>query len=171
MNIHFTITDCSLGKIIIAATEQGICLLEFGKNEKALKQRVSHFFPKAEIVKPPAGFTTLVKKIVSYIERPRGSLNVPIDLHGTTFQQKVWRELLKIPCGATTSYLAIATAIRQPTAMRAVGQAVGSNPVSILVPCHRVLRHDGSIGGYAWGLERKRELLSREGYSSQKIAA
>jgi AraC family transcriptional regulator of adaptative response/methylated-DNA-[protein]-cysteine methyltransferase len=148
--------------MLIAATSRGICRLTFDDSEASLKR----LFPKATIVQDDGGLRELVEGALSAIERPLAASDLPIDVAGTAFQEAVWRELRKIPPGETRSYAQIAAAIGHPNAVRAVGSANGDNHVAVLIPCHRVIRSDGSLGGYAGGLERKRRLLDAEGHGT-----
>ena len=146
--------------MLIAATSKGICRLTFDDNEASLRS----LFPKATIIEDAGGLRELVEGALEAIEKPLAARDLPIDVAGTAFQEAVWRELRKIPAGETRSYAQIAAAIGQPTAVRAVGTANGDNHVAVLIPCHRVIRSDGSLGGYAGGLDRKRQLLDAEGH-------
>ena len=157
--IRYVVTDSKLGPLLVAATGKGICRLTFNEDEGALHQK----FPNAEIVKDDGTIADWVEGALMAIDRPESAPELPIDVHGTAFQEKVWQELRKIPLGETRSYAAIAAAVGQPGAVRAVGTANGSNPVSVLVPCHRVIRSDGSLGGYGGGLANKVKLLAAEG--------
>jgi AraC family transcriptional regulator of adaptative response/methylated-DNA-[protein]-cysteine methyltransferase len=160
--IRWTTFDSPLGPMLIAATSKGICRLTFDDSEASLRR----LFPKATIVKDDGGLKELVEGALTAIDRPLAAPDLPIDVAGTAFQEAVWRELRKIPAGETRSYAQIAAAIGQPTAVRAVGTANGDNHVAVLIPCHRVIRSDGSLGGYAGGLDRKRRLLAAEGHTS-----
>jgi AraC family transcriptional regulator of adaptative response/methylated-DNA-[protein]-cysteine methyltransferase len=158
--IRWTSFDSPLGTMLIAATEKGICRLTFDDSEASLRR----LFPNATIVKDDGGLRALVEGALAAIERPAAAPDLPIDVAGTAFQEAVWRELRRIPLGETRSYAEIAAAIGQPKAVRAVGTANGDNHVAVLIPCHRVIRSDGSLGGYAGGLDRKRKLLAAEGH-------
>jgi AraC family transcriptional regulator of adaptative response/methylated-DNA-[protein]-cysteine methyltransferase len=158
--IRWTTFDSPLGEMLIAATSKGICRLTFDDSEASLVRQ----FPNATIVKDEGGMRTLVEGALIAIEKPAAAPELPIDVAGTAFQEAVWRELRKIPLGETRSYADIAAAIGQPKAVRAVGTANGDNHVAVLIPCHRVIRSDGSLGGYAGGLDRKRRLLAAEGH-------
>ncbi|MCW3797425.1 methylated-DNA--[protein]-cysteine S-methyltransferase [Sphingomonas sp. BN140010] len=155
--IRWAIAETELGPLLVAATERGICRLTFGEDEAALRRR----FPHAELVHDPD--TPLIGAALSAAADPKAPHDLPIDVEGSSFQQRVWAELRRIPPGETRSYADIAAAVGQPGAVRAVGTANGANPVAVLVPCHRVIRSDGSLGGYAGGLDRKRKLLAAEG--------
>ena len=160
--IRWTQFDSPLGRMLIAVTDRGICRLTFDDSEASLRK----LFPKAEIVEDAGGLKTLVEGALSAIDSPRAAHDLPLDVAGTAFQEAVWRELRKIPPGETRSYADIAVAIGKPGAVRAVGSANGDNHVAVLIPCHRVIRSDGSLGGYAGGLDRKRRLLEAEGHAS-----
>lgn len=157
--IRWTTFDSPLGQMLIAATSRGICRLTFDDSEESLRR----IFPNATITKDDGALKRLVEGALKAIETPLAAPELPIDVAGTAFQEAVWRELRKIPPGETRSYSQIAAAIGQPTAVRAVGTANGDNHVAVLIPCHRVIRSDGSLGGYAGGLDRKRKLLAAEG--------
>jgi AraC family transcriptional regulator of adaptative response/methylated-DNA-[protein]-cysteine methyltransferase len=148
--------------MFIAATSKGICRLTFDDSEESLKR----LFPHATIVKDDGGLKELVEGALDAIEHPAAMPDLPIDVAGTAFQEAVWRELRKIPPGETRSYAEIAAAIGAPKAVRAVGSANGDNHVAVLIPCHRVIRSDGTLGGYAGGLDKKRKLLAAEGHQS-----
>jgi AraC family transcriptional regulator of adaptative response/methylated-DNA-[protein]-cysteine methyltransferase len=161
--IRWTTFDSALGSMLIAATSKGICRLTFDDTEASLKR----LFPRATIMKDDGGLRELVEGALTAIERPAAAPDLPIDVAGTAFQEAVWRELRKIPQGETRSYAQIAAAIGQPKALRAVGTANGDNHVAVLIPCHRVIRSDGTLGGYAGGLDRKRRLLATEGHKDE----
>jgi AraC family transcriptional regulator of adaptative response/methylated-DNA-[protein]-cysteine methyltransferase len=160
--IRWTHFDSPLGQMLIAATNKGICRLTFDDSEASLKR----LFPNATIVEDAGGLKKLVEGALATIDQPLAARELPIDVAGTAFQEAVWRELRKIPPGETRSYAEIAAAIGQPKAVRAVGTANGDNHVAVLIPCHRVIRSDGTLGGYAGGLDRKRKLLAAEGHAS-----
>jgi AraC family transcriptional regulator of adaptative response/methylated-DNA-[protein]-cysteine methyltransferase len=160
--IRWTHFDSPLGEMLIAATSKGICRLTFDDNEGSLRR----LFPNATIVQDDGGLRQLVEGALAAIERPLAMPDLPIDVAGTAFQEAVWRELRKIPAGETRSYADIAAAIGHPKAVRAVGSANGDNHVCVLIPCHRVIRSDGSLGGYGGGIERKKQLLAAEGHAS-----
>jgi len=157
--IRYVVTDSPLGPLLVAATPKGICRLTFDEDESALAYR----FPNATIVPDDGTISAWVEGALEAIEHPQSAPDLPIDVRGAAFPEAVWRELRRIPLGETRSYADIARAVGQPDAMRAVGTANGSNPVAVLVPCHRVIRSDGTLGGYAGGLDRKRKLLDTEG--------
>ena len=162
--IRYVITDSPLGKLLVAATPKGICRLTFDEDETALRRR----FPNADIRADDGTIAPWVEGALAAIDHPGAAPDLPIDVHGTAFQEAVWRELRKIPVGETRSYADIARAVGDPNATRAVGTANGSNPVAVLVPCHRVIRSDGTLGGYAGGLDRKKKLLAAEGYRDRQ---
>jgi AraC family transcriptional regulator of adaptative response/methylated-DNA-[protein]-cysteine methyltransferase len=157
--IRFAIVESPLGPLLIAATAKGICRLTFNEDEGALNRR----FPNADVRPDDGSMAALVEGALAAIQAPASAPELPIDVRGTAFQEAVWNELRKIPLGQTRSYADIAAAVGKPGAVRAVGTANGSNPVSVLVPCHRVIRSDGSLGGYGGGLPNKRKLLEAEG--------
>jgi AraC family transcriptional regulator, regulatory protein of adaptative response / methylated-DNA-[protein]-cysteine methyltransferase len=148
----------SLGRVLVAGTERGLCRISFDEDEADLRRR----FPKAEILPADEAFSALAAQLVRLIDAPAESLELPIDVSGTAFQQAVWAALRAIPPGETRTYGEIAAAIGRPGAVRAAGTACGDNVLAVLIPCHRVLRSDGSLGGYAYGVERKKKLLERE---------
>lgn len=158
VTIRWAIARTDLGPLFVAATERGICRVSFGEDEAALHAR----FPKAVIEPADGTLADLVAEVVAFVETPGRGPTLPLDVRGTAFQEAVWRELARIPPGETLSYAALAARAGKPGAARAAGSACGRNPVSLLVPCHRAQRGDGSLGGYAWGLDRKAELLARE---------
>ena len=162
--IRYATLDTPLGRMLVAATAKGICRLTFDEDERALRSR----FPNAAIERADEAMAALISGVMTAIETPSAMPDLPIDVRGTAFQEAVWRELRKIPAGQTRSYADIAAAVGQPQAVRAVGTANGSNPVAVLVPCHRVIRSDGTLGGYAGGLDRKRKLLEAEGAMGQR---
>ena len=162
--IRWTHFDSPLGQMLIAATSRGICRLTFDDNEDSLRR----LFPNASVVEDAGGLRELVEGALEAMDHPHSAPELPIDVRGTAFQEAVWRELRRIPLGETRSYADIAAAVGQPNAVRAVGTANGQNPVAVLVPCHRVIRSDGTLGGYAGGLERKRKLLEAESASAQR---
>ncbi|MES2135603.1 MAG: methylated-DNA--[protein]-cysteine S-methyltransferase [Pseudomonadota bacterium] len=158
--IRWTHFESPLGQMLIAATSKGICRLTFDDDADSLRRR----FPNATIVEDAGGLKELIEGALAAIDQPLAARQLPIDVAGTAFQEKVWRELRKIPAGETRSYAEIAAAIGQPKAVRAVGTANGDNHVAVLIPCHRAIRSDGTLGGYAGGLDRKRQLLAAEGH-------
>jgi AraC family transcriptional regulator, regulatory protein of adaptative response / methylated-DNA-[protein]-cysteine methyltransferase len=150
----------SLGTVLIAATERGMCSVKMGSDEKALKKMLAREFGEAELVED--ALPALKKEIIEFLRGDANLAKVPLDIRGTVFQRKVWDELRRIPRGETRTYSQIARAIGTPDAVRAVGSACGANPLALVVPCHRAVRTDGGLGGYAWGLPRKKKLLALE---------
>ena len=158
--VHWAVLTTSLGPMLVAATDKGVCCLAFGEGEAELRRR----FPRAELVAAGEDFRELFAQVVAAVEQPGpGSAAIPLDVKGTAFQQRVWDELRRIPHGETRSYGELAAALGNPKASRAVGGANGANHVAVLIPCHRVIAADGTLGGYAYGLAIKAELLKREG--------
>lgn len=162
VEIRFAVGDCSLGAFLVARSALGICAILLGDDPDALVRDLQDRFPRADLVGGDEGFEREVAAAVSLIEHPSGGLSLPLDIRGTAFQQRVWRALQEIPVGSTASYRDIATRIGAPTAVRAVAQACAANALAIAIPCHRVVRLDGDLSGYRWGVERKRVLLDRE---------
>jgi AraC family transcriptional regulator, regulatory protein of adaptative response / methylated-DNA-[protein]-cysteine methyltransferase len=160
--IRFAIGECSLGAILVAATDKGICSIGLGDDADALLRDLQDRFPKARLIGGDAAFEQLVAKVVGFVEAPALGLDLPLDIRGTAFQQRVWQALRQIPPGSTASYAEIARKLGSPNAVRAVAQACASNAIAVAIPCHRVVRQDGSLSGYRWGVERKRRLLERE---------
>jgi AraC family transcriptional regulator, regulatory protein of adaptative response / methylated-DNA-[protein]-cysteine methyltransferase len=160
--IRFAIGECSLGSILIAATDKGVCAILLGNDPDALVRQLQDRFAKAEIVGGDADFEQLVARVVGFVEQPKLGLDLPLDVQGTAFQQRVWKALRQIGVGKTASYREIAARIGHPKSMRAVAQACAANMIAVAIPCHRVIRTDGDISGYRWGVQRKRELLQRE---------
>ncbi|MBV6424246.1 MAG: Bifunctional transcriptional activator/DNA repair enzyme Ada [Steroidobacteraceae bacterium] len=160
--MHFAVGECSLGAILVAASARGICAILLGDDPAALTRELQDQFPKAELIGGDADFERVVARVVGFVEAPALGLDLPLDVRGTTFQRRVWQALRDIPPGATASYREIAERIGAPKAVRAVGQACGANHLAVAIPCHRVVRTDGDLSGYRWGIERKRRLLARE---------
>lgn len=157
--VHWAVLSTSLGPMLVAATDKGVCCLAFGEGEMELRAR----FPHAELVPAGEDFRDLFTQVLAAVEQPGpGSASIPLDVKGTAFQQRVWEELRRIPHGETRSYGELAAALGMPNASRAVGGANGANHVAVLIPCHRVIAADGTLGGYAYGLDIKSELLRRE---------
>ena len=161
--IRVTVAPCSLGQVLVAATDRGVSSIELGDDAAFMLDRFRRQFARAEVTDGDAGLNALVRRVIELIDDPRdpGS-DLPLDVRGTAFQQKVWQALRTIPAGETWTYGDLARAIGKPGAARAVGAACGANPVCVVVPCHRVVGSNGSLTGYAWGTERKKELLRRE---------
>jgi AraC family transcriptional regulator of adaptative response/methylated-DNA-[protein]-cysteine methyltransferase len=160
--IRFAVGQCSLGAILVAQSQQGICAILIGDDPDALVRDLQDQFPRAQLIGGDAEFEQLVAHVVGFVEAPSIGLNLPLDVRGTAFQQRVWQALCEIPPGKTMSYAEIAERIGAPNSMQAVAQACGANHIAVAIPCHRVVRRDGDISGYRWGVDRKRELLRRE---------
>jgi AraC family transcriptional regulator of adaptative response/methylated-DNA-[protein]-cysteine methyltransferase len=161
-DIRFALGACSLGSILVARSEKGICAILLGDDPEVLARDLQDRFPRANLIGGDAGFEALVARVVGFVEAPRLGLDLPLDLRGTAFQQRVWQALQEIPAGRTASYADIALRIGAPKAVRAVARACASNSLAVAIPCHRVVRNDGVLSGYRWGVERKRALLDRE---------
>jgi AraC family transcriptional regulator of adaptative response/methylated-DNA-[protein]-cysteine methyltransferase len=160
--IRFAVGQCAYGAILAAASDKGVCAILLGDEPEPLVRALQDSFPRAELVGGDAEFEQWMAKIVGFVEQPGLGLDLPLDLRGTAFQQRVWRALSEIPVGAIVSYADIARSIGQPKAVRAVAQACGANRLAVAIPCHRVVRSDGDISGYRWGVERKQAILARE---------
>ncbi len=160
--IRFAIGQCSLGAILVAATGRGLCAILIGDEPEPLLRELQDMFPEAELLGGDADFERLVARVVGFVEAPRLGLDLPLDIRGTAFQQRVWAALRDIPPGCTLSYAELARRIGMPAAVRATAHACASNRLAVAIPCHRVLRQDGGLAGYRWGVERKRALLERE---------
>ncbi len=162
MRIHYTVVPCPLGLLLVAATERGICAITLGDADDALADGLTREYPAAAIARDDSGLDSAVATIVRHLHGQEPHLDLPLDLQATAFQWRVWEALQAIPYGSTRSYGEIARAIGQPTAARAVAQACATNRVALAIPCHRVVRDNGEVGGYRWGVERKRTLLAQE---------
>ena len=162
VTIRFAVAQCSLGAILVAQSERGICAILMDDDPAVLVKDLQDRFPKAHLIGGDADFEQLVARVIGFVEAPAIGLDLPLDLRGTAFQERVWQALRKIPVGSTLSYADIAARIGAPRAVRAVARACAANRLAVAVPCHRVVRQDGTLSGYRWGVERKRELLRRE---------
>jgi AraC family transcriptional regulator, regulatory protein of adaptative response / methylated-DNA-[protein]-cysteine methyltransferase len=160
--IRFAVGECSLGAILVAATDKGVCAIEFGNDPDALVRGLQDRFANAHIIGGDANFEQLVAQVVGLVEAPADNSDLPLDIRGTAFQQRVWQAIRDIPAGSTASYSEIAEKIGHRHAARAVARACASNPIAVAIPCHRVVRRDGALARYRWGVERKRALLRRE---------
>lgn len=160
--IQFAIAECSLGSVLVARSPKGICTITFSDNPETLLNNLQDQFPKAELIGSDPDFEQVVAKVIGLIENPDTSLDLPLDIRGTAFQQRVWEMLLTIPAGTTVSYTQLAKMIGSPKSVRAVANACGQNVIAVAIPCHRVVKLDGNISGYRWGIGRKRTLLARE---------
>ncbi len=161
-SMRFAVGDCSLGSILVAATQKGVSAILFGDSPEALVRDLQDRFPKAKLVGGAKDFEPLVAKVIAFVEAPARGFDLPLDVPGTAFQERVWQSLCRIPAGSTVTYSEIARRIGAPSAVRAVAQACAANPIAVAIPCHRVVRNDGALSGYRWGQERKRALLERE---------
>lgn len=162
MKIGYTIAKSPLGKVLVAATERGVSAVYLGDTESTLVAELREEYPRAEIAAAPDSFQRWVSEVVLCIEGKQPHLQLPLDVQATAFQRRVWKELQRIPRGRTRTYSQVAKSLGQPKAVRAVARACATNPVSIVVPCHRVIREDGTLAGYRWGLSRKEQLLAQE---------
>ncbi len=162
-DIRYSIASCSLRLLLVAATDKGLCSIRFGDSEAELLAELNSRFPNAQIGISDTAFQAIVAATVAYVEQPKDRFNLPLDIQGTAFQQRVWQALQDIPLGQTASYQDVAIAIGNPAAIRAVAGACAANPVAVAIPCHRVVKADGALSGYRWGVERKEKLLQREG--------
>ncbi|MEX5548885.1 bifunctional DNA-binding transcriptional regulator/O6-methylguanine-DNA methyltransferase Ada [Pseudomonas pergaminensis] len=160
--ILFAVGQCSMGAILVAQSARGVCAILLGDDPDQLVRDLQDQFPKAELVGADQRFEQLVAQVVGFIEAPALGLDLPLDLRGTAFQERVWQALRDIPPGSTASYAQIAKRIGAPTSFRAVAQACGANSLAVAIPCHRVVRSNGELSGYRWGVERKQQLLARE---------
>ena len=160
--IRFAVGQCWLGAILVAASERGVCAILIGDDADALLDDLRTRFPRAELLAGDAQFKLLLATVVGFVQAPRQGLEVPLDVRGTAFQQQVWQVLQAIPVGSTLSYSAVAQRIGAPKSARAVAQACAANALAVAIPCHRVVRNDGGLSGYRWGVERKQALLARE---------
>jgi AraC family transcriptional regulator of adaptative response/methylated-DNA-[protein]-cysteine methyltransferase len=162
--IRFAVGECSLGSILVATSERGVCAILLGDDPDALARELQDRFPRADLTGGDKEFEQLVARVVGFVETPRLGLDLPLDVRGTAFQQRVWQALRKIPTGSTVSYADVAKRIGSPRSVRAVAQACAANTLAVAIPCHRVVRNDGALSGYRWGVERKRALLEREAH-------
>jgi AraC family transcriptional regulator of adaptative response/methylated-DNA-[protein]-cysteine methyltransferase len=161
--IRFAVGECSLGSVLVAASEKGVCAIFLGDDPDALVRELQDQFPKAQLIGGDQEFEGMVARVIGFIEAPATGLDLPLDVRGTAFQQKVWQALQEIPAGSTLSYTDLAERLGVPKAIRAVARACASNAIAVAIPCHRVLRSDGNLSGYRWGVQRKGALLKREG--------
>jgi AraC family transcriptional regulator of adaptative response/methylated-DNA-[protein]-cysteine methyltransferase len=160
--IRFAIGQSALGAVLVAASDKGVCAILMGDDPEELIRDLEKRFPQANLIGADREFEDMVAEVVGFVEAPRIGLDLPLDLQGTAFQQRVWQALREIPAGKTVSYTEIAERIGAPKSVRAVAQACAANKIAVAVPCHRVVRNDGGLSGYRWGVERKRDLLKRE---------
>ncbi len=162
-HISYTIVDSALGRLLVAATDRGVCAVSLGDSDEALESSLHNEYPAAKICRDQSGLDEWVGAIISHLEGKRPNLDLPLDVQATAFQWRVWQELQTIPYGSTRSYSHVARSIGQPGASRAVAQACATNHVALVIPCHRVIRENGDLGGYRWGVGRKKALLELEG--------
>jgi AraC family transcriptional regulator of adaptative response/methylated-DNA-[protein]-cysteine methyltransferase len=160
--VRFAVGTCSLGAVLVAASDRGVCAILLADDPDALVRDLQDRLPHATLIGGDSEFERLVAQVVGLVEVPRVAMDLPLDIRGTAFQQRVWQALREIPCGTTLSYTALAHGLGSPGAVRAVARACAANPLAVAIPCHRVVRLDGSLAGYRWGIERKRTLLARE---------
>jgi len=165
MCVHYSIVSSPLGRLLVGATGRGISALYLGDSDERLETALRKEYPRAEIRRDRNGLEGWIDKILAHMRGQEPHLDLPTDVQATAFQRRVWEELRRIPYGVTRTYSEVARAIGRPTAVRAVARACATNPVSVVVPCHRVVREDGDLAGYRWGLERKRALLENESMS------
>lgn len=163
MPIRFALGQCALGALLVAQSERGLCAILLGDEPEALRDDLRQRFPQAEQIGSDADAERLLAQVAGFVDAPRLGLDLPLDLRGTAFQQRVWQALRAIPAGSTLSYAELAERIGAPKAVRAVAGACAANALAVAIPCHRVLRSDGGLSGYRWGVARKRALLEREG--------
>ena len=168
--IRHAIVRCDLGWMLVAATDRGICAIEFDDSPDRLRDQLAARFPAAELRGEDPEFAEWVERVLAFLDEPKYGLDLPLDIRGTAFQRRVWQALQAVPAGSTASYAEIARTIGKPAAARAVARACASNPVAVLIPCHRIVRGDGGLGGYRWDLRRKQTLLDREAARRDKPA-
>ena len=161
-DIRFAVGECSLGAVLVASSGKGVAAILLGGDPDRLVRELQDRFPKAKLIGADRDYETLVARVVGFIEAPEQGLDLPLDIRGTAFQQRVWRALQDIPVGRTVSYAELARRIGSPKAVRAVAGACAANSIAVAIPCHRVVRNDGSLSGYAWGVDRKRALIAKE---------
>ncbi len=167
MIIDYTVADSPLGRVMVAATPRGVCFVSLGDDDAALERELRHDYPAADIHRDDSGLTDWIAPVLHYLRGEEPRLDLPLDIQGTAFQWRVWEALRAIPYGETRTYSEIAALLNSPRGQRAVGRACATNPVSLVIPCHRAVREDGGLGGYRWGLDRKESLLANERRGSQ----
>lgn len=168
MNITYTVADCELGKMLVAKTERGVCSVTFGDKENDLLGNLKNEFAAAEIKKDDTGLSVAVIAVLNLLDGKEKRFALPVDVQATAFQLQVWEALKKIPYGETRSYKQVAESLGRPSAVRAVARACATNPVALITPCHRVVRENGDLSGYRWGIERKQEILNKEAKEARK---
>ncbi len=169
--IGFAAGECALGAIVVAGTDRGVCAIFLGDDPDRLVGELQERFPRAELAPGGPAFEQWVARVIGFVDAPGAGLDLPLDVRGTAFQQRVWRALMEIPAGSTASYTEIAARLGMPQSARAVARACAANPVAVAIPCHRIVRRDGGLSGYRWGVERKRALLAREADRSARRPA
>ena len=162
VNISYTIVPSSMGRLLVAVTERGVCAVRMSDDDAELEKDLREEFPQAQIKRDDSGLRETVEKILDHLDNSEPRLDLPLDIRASAFQRQVWEKLRSIPYGETVSYADVAKALGKPGAVRAVGRACATNPVALVIPCHRVVREDKSLGGYRWGLDRKKKLLEHE---------
>ena len=167
-DIRFAVGECSLGSVLVAASAKGVCAILFGEDPGGLAEDLQNRFPNARVIGGDRSFEKWVAKVIGFVEAPRLGLDLPLDVRGTVFQRRVWKALQQIPIGSTASYSEVAKTIGAPGSARAVAQACAANRLAVAIPCHRVVRNDGGLSGYRWGVERKRTLLERESVTAAR---
>ncbi|WP_052063628.1 methylated-DNA--[protein]-cysteine S-methyltransferase [Nitrincola sp. A-D6] len=167
LTIRYALAPCFLGWIIVAVTDRGICAIEFGDNPDSLPALVQARFRKALLQEGGIELTAIIESVIAFVEAPSSAIELPLDIQGSAFQERVWNALRSVPPGSTVSYTDIACQIGSPKAVRAVAQACAANKLAVVIPCHRVVRSDGNVSGYRWGVERKRALLLHEKQQSE----
>lgn len=160
--IRFAVGRCSLGSILVAFTERGLCAISLGKDERALESELGRLFPKAALERADATYQRQLRRVIALVEKPSVGLDLPLDVRGTAFQERVWQALSKVPAGQKLTYTELAKLVGTPRAVRAVASACAANRLAVAIPCHRVIGSNGKLCGYRWGIERKHELLERE---------
>lgn len=160
--LRFAIGRCALGAVLVASSDDGVAAILIGDDPAALTAELIDRFPDATLTRDDAASTALLARVASFVEAPGGGFDLRLDVRGTAFQRRVWQALREIPAGATATYTEIAARIGAPKAVRAVAGACAANALAVAIPCHRVIRHDGALSGYRWGVARKRDLLARE---------
>jgi AraC family transcriptional regulator of adaptative response/methylated-DNA-[protein]-cysteine methyltransferase len=166
--LRFAVGECSLGAVLVAATERGVCAILLGDDPDALLRELRDRFPRADLTPGDAAFAPVLAKVERFVDAPAPGLDLPLDARGTAFQHRVWQALRDIPAGSTATYTEIARRIGAGHAVRAVGHACAANPIAVAIPCHRAVRTGGGLAGYRWGLGRKRALLDREAATSAR---
>ncbi|MBT0723151.1 methylated-DNA--[protein]-cysteine S-methyltransferase [Rosenbergiella sp. S61] len=162
ITIYFALGQCSIGIVLVAQSEKGVCAIYLGEKPVSLINQLLQQFPHAILMGDDSHYEQLVAEVIGYIEQPLSTWRLPLDIQGTVFQERVWRALRQIPLGSTASYSDIAEQLGSPKAVRAVAQACAANRLAVVIPCHRVIKRDGQLSGYRWGIARKEALLARE---------